>query len=75
MVLHAEDLDAAFFDLSSGLAGEILQKVSNYNLRLAIIGDFSNVEGRALASFIDESNRYGQVLFVRDVETAVSRWC
>jgi hypothetical protein len=75
VILHAGSLDTTFFDLKTGLAGEILQKVSNYNLRLAIIGDFTNVESRALRAFIDESNRHGQVLFVGDLEAAVSRLC
>lgn len=75
IVLHAGDLDASFFDLATGLAGEILQKISNYQLRLAIVGDFSAITSRALAGFIRESNEYGQVLFVPDVETALARLC
>jgi len=30
-----------FFDLSTGLAGEILQKFVNYHVKIAIVGDFS----------------------------------
>ena len=32
-------LDPAFFDLSSGLAGEFVQKFVNYGQRLAIVGE------------------------------------
>lgn len=73
IVLHCDALDESFFDLSSGLAGEILQKVSNYGLQLAIVGDFSQVTGGALLDFIRESNEYGQVMFLPDVQAAVER--
>ncbi|MCK7528774.1 MAG: DUF4180 domain-containing protein [Ignavibacteriales bacterium] len=33
-----------FFDLKTGIAGEILQKFSTYNVRLAILGDFQNIK-------------------------------
>ena len=37
-MLHAENLPAAFFDLSSGVAGEMLQKLRTYGGdRLAVI--------------------------------------
>jgi hypothetical protein len=38
IVLHAENLPAAFFDLSSGVAGEMLQKLRTYGgFRLAVV--------------------------------------
>jgi hypothetical protein len=36
-LLYAENLTPAFFDLSSGEAGEILQKLRNYRVRLAVV--------------------------------------
>lgn len=36
-VLYAENLPSAFFDLSSGQAGTILQKLRNYGIRLAVV--------------------------------------
>jgi hypothetical protein len=36
-LLSAANLPAQFFDLSSGQAGEILQKLRNYRIRLAVI--------------------------------------
>ena len=73
VIVHATNIDQSFFDLSSGLAGEVLQKISNYGLRLAIVGEFEEVSSRALRDFIRESNEYGQVVFVADVESAVDR--
>ncbi|WP_438022443.1 DUF4180 domain-containing protein [Sorangium sp. So ce233] len=36
-LLYASNLTAAFFDLSSGEAGAILQKLRNYWIRLAVV--------------------------------------
>lgn len=37
MLLHAANLPPAFFDLSTSQAGEILQKLRNYRIRLALV--------------------------------------
>lgn len=37
VLLYAENLTEHFFDLSSGEAGEILQKLRNYNIQLALV--------------------------------------
>lgn len=61
-------LDPAFFDLRSGLAGEVVQTFANYRVGLALIGDVSDhVAGsRALGDFVRESNRGRQLWFVAD---------
>jgi hypothetical protein len=48
LVVYQKDLPDSFFDLKSGLAGDILQKVANYRRRLAIVGDFSKYESKSL---------------------------
>ena len=45
------------------LAGEILQKFSNYRIRLVIVGDWSKYTSRSLKAFICESNRGKTVNF------------
>jgi hypothetical protein len=71
LVLRREDLAEEFFDLKTGLAGEFLQKVSNYRKRLIILGAFPETERRSLRDFILESNRTGIVLFTADLQTAI----
>lgn len=71
-ILDSCAFDPAFFDLRTGLAGSILQKVVTYSMRLAIVGDFSVFHSRALADFIRESNRGSDIFFVPDDETALS---
>lgn len=73
MILHQTNLAPAFFDLQNGIAGDILQKFSNYRMRLAIAGDFVAVEKRSLREFIYECNQGQQVNFVATVEEAVER--
>ena len=73
IILHQDNLHPDFFDLKTGIAGEILQKYSNYRIKLAIIGDFSRYDSKALQAFITESNRSGPVFFLPDLETAMDR--
>lgn len=72
IVLSKEDLSEDFFRLRSGLAGEILQKVSNYRRRLVVLGDYSAIQSPPLRDFIRESNATGQVVFASDLESAIS---
>ncbi len=60
-----------FYRLKTGIAGDILQKVSNYNLFLAIIGDFSQIDSKSLRDFIYESNKNKRVLFVNTDNQAI----
>jgi hypothetical protein len=71
IVLDKDALAPDFFKLRSGLAGEILQKVSNYRKRLLILGDFRGVASGALRDFIRESNRTGQVVFAADLAQGI----
>lgn len=73
IIVHQKNIDEQFFDLRSGLAGEMLQKVVNYRLRLAIVGDFSIYESNSLRSFISESNRSNSIAFVATVEEAIEK--
>ncbi len=71
MTIRKELLPDGFFSLKTGLAGEILQKFSNYSMRLAIVGDFSNIGSKSLADFIYECNKGKQVFFKNTEEEAI----
>ncbi len=62
-----------FFILSTGLAGEVLQKFVNYRCKLAIFGDFSRYTSKPLQDFIRESNRGRDIFFVADENEALAR--
>lgn len=68
-------LDERFFTLRTGLAGEVMQKFTNYQMRLVIVGDISaQVEASsALRDLVFESNRGHQVWFVADLDELDTR--
>lgn len=72
IIIYEKNLHADFFRLHTGLAGDILQKFSNYRIRLAIIGDFSKFTSKSLQDFIRESNRGKSICFVSSFEEAVT---
>lgn len=73
MILFKEQLDETFFRLSTGLAGEVLQKFVNYQMKLAVVGDFSHYTSKPLRDFIWESNQGRQICFQPD-EGAALAW-
>ena len=73
LALPKAALDERFFVLSSGLAGDILQKFVNYQMKLAIYGDFSGYTSKPLRDFIYESNQGNHVCFVPTQSEAIER--
>lgn len=72
----AIDKDAVseeFFILSTGIAGEILQKFINYHIKAAIFGDYSKYTSKPLKDFIYESNHGKDFFFVATREEAIDR--
>lgn len=66
--LIAED----FFVLSTGLAGEVLQKYVNYGGRMAIYGDYSHYTSKPLKDFMYESNKGRDFFFISTRDEAVA---
>ncbi len=73
MILPAAAFCSDFYDLKTRLAGDILQKYSNYQVKLAIVGDFSGYPGNSLRDFIRESNQGNQIIFLPDEESAARK--
>lgn len=61
-----------FFVLSTGLAGEILQKYVNYGGRMAIYGDYSRYTSKPLKDFMYESNKGRDFFFVSTRDEAIA---
>ena len=68
LVIPVERLAPEFFRLSTGVAGEVLQKFVTYGCRVAIVGDIDAhvATSSALRDFVHESNAGRHVWFVRD---------
>lgn len=65
----SEDL----FRLSTGLAGEVVQKFVNYGYRLIIMGDFSAYTSKPLQDYIYECNKGNHLNFVADEAEAMQK--
>jgi hypothetical protein len=75
IAIPARRFDAGFFTLSTGLAGEFIQKIVNYRLSIAIIGDIAEHlrASSALRAFVHESNSGRQVWFLGDLDQLDAR--
>ncbi|MBE6831235.1 MAG: DUF4180 domain-containing protein [Ruminococcaceae bacterium] len=73
IALNKEAIADGFFILSSGVAGEILQKFINYHIKFAVYGDFSKYTSKPLRDFIYESNEGKDIFFVPTEEDAVEK--
>lgn len=75
VVVPVERLTEDFFQLKTGLAGQIMQKFVTYRLRLVILGDISEyvAQSRALRDFVYETNRGNQVWFLADLQELSER--
>ncbi len=73
VILHAENISPGFFDLKTGIAGEILQKFTNHRVQLAIVGDFTKYSSKSLHDFILESNKGRQINFFSTTSEALNR--
>jgi hypothetical protein len=73
IILNKSTIVEEFFDLKTRLAGEILQKFVNYNVKLAIVGDFSVYSIKSLKDFIYESNKGRHVFFVFDENQGIEK--
>lgn len=71
LAISQGSLPPSFYDLKSGLAGEIFQKAANYRVQLIIIGDFEKIESKSFRDLIWETNQRGQVVFTSSFETGL----
>jgi hypothetical protein len=73
LLLSEPDLCPAFFDLRSGLAGEVFQKFVNYRAPLAIVLPDSNAHGERFSELVYEHRQHATLRFFPD-EGAARRW-
>lgn len=58
VMIPVDQIEDDFFNLSLGIAGEIIQKFVNYQFKLVIVGDIApfTTRSKALTDFVYESN-------------------
>jgi len=62
-----------FFDLSSGLAGAVLLKLSMYRVKTAVLANLSAIKSQRFQELIRESNKRGPIRFF-DTRTTAEAW-
>jgi hypothetical protein len=73
LIVTEADLCPEFFDLRTGLAGELLQKFVNYRARLAIILSDSGVYGERFSELVYEHRQHPVVRFFGS-ESDARKW-
>lgn len=73
LVVDKKAVCDVFFILSTGVAGEILQKFINYHIKAAIYGDYSHYTSKPLRDFIYESNNGRDFFFTATQEEAIQK--
>jgi len=73
LILAEADLCPEFFDLRTGLAGEVLQKFVNYRAKLAIIVPDPRAHGERFSELAYEHRQHAVIRFVSSAEEA-RRW-
>jgi len=75
VLVPMERLDDDFFQLKTGLAGQIVQKFVTYRLHLVILGDISQyvTQSRSFRDFVYEVNRGNSVWFMTNQEELKER--
>ena len=64
-----------FFRLRTGLAGDVLQKFTNYGVKAAFFGDFTAMTDKSepFRAFVKESNAGNCIFFAESEDEAVER--
>ena len=71
LVLSESDLGPDFFDLRTGLAGELIQKFVNYRTRVAIVVAVPESHGERFSELAREHATHPTVRFVHSLEDAL----
>lgn len=81
LILTENDLAQEFFDLRSGLAGELFQKFINYKIRVAIVLPDPEAYGARFSELAYEHRSHNMIRFVRSgdeakawLDTPTSAW-
>jgi len=70
LLLDETQLGANFFDLRTGLAGEVLQKFTTYRVRLAIVVADPAAHGSRFSELVHEHRTHDAVRFFSDARRA-----
>jgi len=70
LLLEFTDLGENFFDLSSGLAGELFQAFNNYGKKLALVVPDSSIYSQSFQQLVLEHQYHSSIRFFTEAEAA-----
>ena len=70
LMLNESDLSPEFFELRTGLAGELFQKFTNYNVRVAIVLSDFDAHGERFSELAREHSRHPLIRFFESSDRA-----
>jgi len=71
ILLYSKNLPEEFFDISSKIAGEILQKFSNYNIRAAFVTDDNTKKSTRFLELANDLKVIGNIRFFENRSQAL----
>jgi Domain of unknown function (DUF4180) len=72
LILTESDLSSEFFDLRTGIAGELFQKFTNYQLRLGLIVPNPERYGDRFNELAREHRSHNNIRIVRTIDEATA---
>ena len=70
LLVDTADLHPDFFDLKSGLLGEVFLKLSSYRVKTAFLVDFDNIKSERFQELIYEHRRSNEIKFFDELSEA-----
>jgi hypothetical protein len=70
MVIDSADLHPDFFNLKTGLLGNIFLKLSNYRVKTAFIVEMDKIKAERFHELIHEHKRSHEIRFFEDLRSA-----
>ena len=67
IMISRGSLNPDFFDLSTGVAGEISHKLSTYRVKTAFVMDLSTISSERFQEWANECNRGNEIRFFEDI--------
>jgi hypothetical protein len=72
VLLDETCLSPAFFDLRTGLAGELFQKLTNYQLQTAVVVAQPELHGARIVELVNEHRQHPQIRFFAHRDPALA---
>ena len=72
LILHEDELGDIYFRLGEGLLGELFQKFTNYDQKLAIIVSDVDAYGKRISELMYEHRSHPEIRFFQSLQEAES---